>query len=163
MRRLLTGVCVAAAVAVVGCDKGSSGGPGATHTGADKRDDRTSGSNTSSGNNTGIHVGQKEDTFSLSVPTLTTHIKQGESKVVDISITRGKNFDQDVTLKLDGLPKGVTVDSSSPMIKHGDKDVKITLKAADDAALGDHTIKVVGHPTKGADGSNEFKITVEKK
>ena len=35
--------------------------------------------------------------------------------------------------------------------------------AADEAALGDFTIKVTGHPTKGADASNEFKITVDKK
>jgi uncharacterized membrane protein len=139
---------VAAAVAVVGCDKGSSGGPGTTNTGTDKK---------------GMHMGQADDTFSLSVPTLATHIKQGESKVVDIGITRGKNFDQDVTLKLDGLPKGVTVDTAAPAIKHGEKDVKITLKAADDAALGDHSIKVTGHPAKGADAANEFKVTIEKK
>jgi hypothetical protein len=33
----------------------------------------------------------------------------------------------------------------------------------DDASLGDFTIKVTGHPTKGADATNEFKITVAEK
>jgi hypothetical protein len=35
--------------------------------------------------------------------------------------------------------------------------------AADDASLGDFAVKVTGHPTHGADASNELKITVAKK
>jgi hypothetical protein len=57
----------------------------------------------------------------------------------------------------------VTLDPASPVIKHGDTEAKITLKAADDAAVGDFTLKVTGHPTKGADAANEFKLTVDKK
>ena len=150
MTRLMT-AAVAAAVAglgLVGCDKGTPGGPGATGTGA--RSATTA-------------VSTADDTFSLSTPTLSTHIKQGESKVVTIGIRRGKNFGQDVSLKQDGLPKGVTADPSSPSIKAGEEDAKVTFKAADDAALGDFTVKVTGHPGKGADASNEFKLTVDKK
>jgi len=46
---------------------------------------------------------------------------------------------------------------------HGDKEVKVTVKVADDTALGEFTVKVTGHPTSGADATNEFKITVAKK
>ena len=53
--------------------------------------------------------------------------------------------------------------SASPMIKHGDTEAKVTLKATDDASLGEFTIKVTGHPSKGADATSEFKITVVKK
>jgi hypothetical protein len=35
-------------------------------------------------------------------------------------------------------------------------------KVADNAAVGDFTIKVKGHPSKGSDATNEFKITVSK-
>jgi hypothetical protein len=130
-----------------GCDKGTPGGPGTT---------KNSGSNTP-------HVGTADDTFTLSVPTLSTKIKQGEAKVVDVGIHRGKNFDQDVALKLEGLPQGVTAEPAAPAIKHGDKDAKVTLKAADTAAVGDFTVKVVGHPGKGGDATNDLKITVDKK
>ena len=34
----------------------------------------------------------------------------GETKEVTLGIKRGKNFDQDVNVKLDGLPKGVTAE-----------------------------------------------------
>jgi uncharacterized membrane protein len=95
-------------------------------------------------------------------PTFSTKLKQGESKVVDIGIKRGKNFDEDVALKFDNMPQGVTLDPASPVIKHGDKETKITVKAANDAAVGDFTVKVTGHPTKGADATNDLKLTVQK-
>jgi len=150
MKRIL--LTAAAAVAVgfglVGCDKGTPGGPGATGTGS---------------HSVSTAISTAEDTFTLSTPTLSTHIKQGESKVVTIGIKRGKNFGQDVSLKLDGLPEGVTADPSAPSIKAGDEDAKVTFKASDKAALGDFTVNVTGHPGKGADASNDLKLTVEKK
>lgn len=146
MKRTLVAALVAAfgSFALVGCSGGSQGGPGASGKG-------------------GPLGGPADDAFTLSVPTLATHIKQGEAKVVEIGIKRGKNFGQDVALKLDGLPKGVTADPASPDIKAGEEEAKVTLKAADDAALGDFTVKVTGHPKTGADASNEFKLTIDKK
>ena len=104
-----------------------------------------------------------DDAFTLSVPAMATRIKQSESRVVELGIKRGKNFGQDVAVKLDGLPKGVTADPSSPDIKAGQEEAKVTLRAADDAALGDFTVRVTGHPRTGADATNEFKLTIEKK
>ena len=149
MTRILTAaVAAAAGFGLVGCDKGTPGGPGATGTG--NRSVTTA-------------VSTADDTFTLSVPTLSTSIKQTESKVVSIGIKRGKNFGQDVSLKLEGLPDGVTADPSAPTIKAGEEEAKVTIKASEKAALGDFTVKVVGHPGKGSDASNEFKLTVEKK
>jgi hypothetical protein len=145
MKNVYATLSFAALIALAGCNKGTEGGPGA----------RTSS------NKSGI--GQAEDTFSLSLPTLSTRLKQGETKVVAISIKRGKNFDQDVTLKFAGVPQGVTLDPASPVIKHGDTETKLTAKAADDAAVGDFTVTVTGHPAKGADASNDLKLTVEKR
>ncbi len=105
----------------------------------------------------------KKDTFTLSMPFWTTGLKQGETKAVSISINRDKRFDQDVTLKFDGLPKGVTVEPAGAVIKHGEAEAKFSMKAADDAPLGDYVVKVTGHPTKGADASHDFKFDVAKK
>jgi uncharacterized membrane protein len=105
----------------------------------------------------------KKQTFTLSVPTFSTTVKQGESKAVSLSINREKNFDEDVTLKFAELPKGVTIEPASPVIKHGDTEAKLMLRSEDDASLGDFKIKVTGHPVKGADASHDFKITVAKK
>lgn len=147
MKRLFAGLVAVAAASLIGCDnKGTPGGSGVT----------TSGDH-------GPRVGQAEDSFSLTVPTLSTHLKQGEAKAVSIGISRGKNFDGDVALKFDNLAKGVTIDPAAPVLKHGEAEVKVTVKAAEDAALGEFAVKVVGHPVKGADAVNELKLTVEKK
>jgi hypothetical protein len=106
---------------------------------------------------------EKKDSFTLSMPFWTTGLKQGETKAVSISITREKRFDQDVTLKFDGLPKGITVEPASAVIKNGETEAKFALKAVDEAALGSFSVVVTGHPTKGADASHEFKFTIAKK
>ena len=94
---------------------------------------------------------------------MSTTLNQGGAKEVSIGIERGKNFGEDVTLKFADGPKGVTLASVNPVIMHGDTEAKVTLKATADASLGDFTVKVTGHPTKGADATNELKITVAKK
>jgi len=156
MKRVFVALAGLALVGLVGCGGGgTTGGPG-----ADKAKQQEKDSAVKKGEN---RVRQAEDTFNLTAPSLATSLKQGETKEVTIGVSRGKNFEQDVSLKLDGLPKGVTAEPAAPAIKHGDADVKVRLKAADDAALGDFTVKVIGHPTKGADATNEFKLTVAKK
>jgi len=147
MKRLIATVMAAGLVGLVGCDTSSTpGGPGAR--GGDTRKPV---------------VGQKDDTFTLSMPTISPSMKQGETKALSIGIKRGKNFDEDVTVKFESLPKGVTVDPPSPMIKHGEEEAKVNLKAADDAALGDHKLRVTGHPQKGTDASSDLSLTVNKK
>lgn len=146
MKKLLAGFVIAALAACVGCDKSTTGGPGV--------------SKSNSGHNI---ISQADETFKLDVPNLSTSIKQGEMKKVKIGITRGKNFGEDVHLKFDNVPKGVTLEPASPTIKASDKEQEITIKAGDDAAIGDYDIKVEGHPTKGATGTSQFKLKVDKK
>src|SRR5580700_5156941 len=146
MKSLFAGLAVTAVVLVTGCAEGTPGGPGAKEVTANKP-----------------IVGQADNTFSLDVPKMSTTLKQGETKDLAIDVARGKNFSEDVELKFSGVPKGVTVDPARPVIMHSDKEAKITVKVADDAAVGDFTVKVTGHPTTGADATNEFKMTVAKK
>ena len=91
-----------------------------------------------------------------------TSLKQGEAKTVSVGIKRDKSFDQDVALTFSDMPKGVTLEPDAPVIKHGDTEAQITLTGADDASLGKFAIKVTGHPAKGAEASNEFKLVVAK-
>jgi hypothetical protein len=146
---LAVGAC--ALFAFTGCCGGTPGGPGAT--------DR---SKTGPADQVNAALNPAPDSFTLTVPALGVKVKQGESKVVSVGISRGKNFDEDVALKFEGLPQGVTAEPAAPAIKHGDTEAKVTLKAAADAAVGSFTVKVVGHPQKGPDATTELKLTVEK-
>lgn len=142
MRSVMTFVVLGLLIAMTGCNQGTSGGPGASTPPAKDR------------------MGQTDDTFSLTIPS--TNLNQGETKTVVIGIKRGENFNEDVSLKIADLPTGVTLDPVNPVIKHGETDANLTLKAADDAALGDFTVNVTGHPTKGADGKSEMKLSIAK-
>jgi hypothetical protein len=133
-------------VAVSGCSQAVPGGPGVT-----------------SPSQKQPAYGGADRTFNLTVPHMSTTLHQGESKEVSIGIERGKNFEEDVTLKFADGPKGVTLASANPVIMHGSTEARASLKATNDASPGDFTVKMTGHPTTGADATNEFKITVVKK
>lgn len=140
-----------ALVAINGCTQGTPGGPGTT---------AKPGTTTTAQKPI---LGQAEDTFNLSVPMMSSSLQQGAQMEATIGIKRARNFDQDVALKFTDIPTGVTVEPASPVIKHGDTDVKFTFKAGDEAALGDFKVKVTGHPTKGGDAEIEFKLGIAAK
>ena len=146
MKHMITAVVLGFLVTGFGCNNSMPGGPGASLK-PDKQ----------------AKVGQKAETFSLETPAMSTKLVQGETKALTIGIKRGKNTDEDVTIRIKDLPKGVTVDPVNPVIKHGDTDAKLTLIAANDAALGDFTAKVLGHPATGMDSISDLKLTVDKK
>jgi uncharacterized membrane protein len=157
MKTLCAGLVMLSLAVLAGCG-GSSTGSSEKHVGGP-------GAGTSASQKEPL-FGAGENEFKLSTPLTATHLKQGESKQLKIGIDRGKNFDEDVTLKFEGspdVPKGVTFDPASPTIKHGDKEAVFTVKAADEAALGDFKIKVIGKPSKGKEAVNTLELKIEKK
>jgi hypothetical protein len=144
MKTILHGLLAVAMTTLIGCNQGTSGGPGA---------------NVPPSNNP--LAGQADDTFSMSIPGVS--LNQGESKTVVVAISRGKNFSEDVALTISGLPEGVTADPAQPIINRGATDVSIALAAANDAALGDFGVKVAGKPTMGVDAVSEWMVTITEK
>ena len=145
MKRTTLGLLVAGALAIVGCEnKSPPGGPGAV-----KPDGTTP------------RVTTPENSFRISVPSV--DLKQGESKTVAVTITRGTNFDQDVKLEVASPPQGVTVKFDDAMLKAGAKEVHMTVDAANDAALGEHKVNLTATPARsGPATSTEFKVEVKK-
>ncbi|ADB16368.1 hypothetical protein Psta_1693 [Pirellula staleyi DSM 6068] len=103
-----------------------------------------------------------KDSFTISLPYLSTSLKQGETKEFVVGISRDKTFDEDVTLKFSEMPKGVTIDNEAPVIKRGESEAKLMLTGSEDAALGNFSIDVTGHPVTGADSVKQFKLSVVK-
>lgn len=157
--KTLFGSMALLALFAVGCNQSTPGGPGVAPAGSTANTTPNSTTNSTMKPD----LGQAEETFRLSVPVLSTSLKQGETKTAKISISRGKNFDEDVSLQFASLPKGLTIAPASPVIKHGDESTDLTLTAAADAALGDFTIDVTGKPSQGADARTEFKVSISEK
>jgi uncharacterized membrane protein len=152
VKHLRTIVLVAPLILGLGCNNSPPGGPGSSKPTANK----------TMGEKTHDAVANPENTFTISLPSMETHLKQGEKKTVKISISRGKNFDQDVKLEMTGLPKGVTASPASPSIKSSDKEADVTFEASKDAELGDFTVHVTATPATGAATSADLKLGVKK-
>ncbi len=143
MKSSFAGLAMLTLAALTGCTQGTPGGPGTT--GKDPT------------------YGQTNDTFNLSVPVMSSNLRQGEQKEATVGIKRATNFDEDVALRFADVPNGVTVEPASPLIKRGETDAKITFKAGNEAALGNFKVKITGHPTMGSDAQIEFKLTIAAK
>ena len=169
MKRLLA-VCLCTALAVsFGCNEPkSTGGPGTTGTQSKGTSKDTTGT-TTRGTTTDTtrdgmkdHTTDKDKTFTITAPSGTTDIKQGQSKEITISINRGKELKQDVKLTLTSDDKGVMVEPDNSMVKASDdaSGVKFTLKANKDAAIGEHKIHVKATAESGPPAETEFKVKV---
>jgi uncharacterized membrane protein len=104
----------------------------------------------------------KDKGFYISVPSLDTKVKQGETQVVTIKIERGESFKQDVKLEIKlSKGEGISVDPAKVAVKASDKpEVQIKIMVPKDAALGEYNISVMGTPTTGEPTSVEFKVKV---
>ena len=159
-RITFVGAAVLALAGFAGCNTSPPGG--STHRGSAATHPSTSTAGTGDSTST-VETGDKDATFTIAAPTLTTHLKQGETKTDKLSLHRGSKFHEDVTLKFDA-PAGLKVDPPETTIKASDSadDIPVRVSADKDAALGDHLVKVTGTPAKGSATSVEFKVTVEK-
>lgn len=152
------GFLMLALVAAAGCNMSTTGGPGAP--------DKTTPPATTTAHKPateGPVNKDSRDTFSLTAPTLSTHVKPGESTTASFSIHRGKDFAEDVAVRFEGIPEGVTIEPPTPVLKNDDKELKIHIHAAESATPGDSTIHLTAHPTIGADAKVTFKVTVDAK
>lgn len=143
MKSLIIPAFMGILIVLTGCNKSTSGGPGAVEPPPSQRE-----------------VGENENTFTLDAPATTTDLVQGETKLITIGIERETNFNQDVAIRFENMPLGVDTEPARPVIEHGATEVEFTLRAASDAALGDFVAQIVGHPGTGADAVVDFKIAV---
>ncbi len=103
-----------------------------------------------------------DDGFKIAVPLAQDlrSLKQGEVQTVTISLQRGKNFKQDVALRIQAA-KGINVAPTDVSIKASDKpDVQLRIDAPRDAAIGEYRVTVTGTPRTGEPTSVKFPVKV---
>jgi uncharacterized membrane protein len=100
--------------------------------------------------------------FKISAPALPTSIKQGDRETVKLNVDRGKDFKQDVQLRV-SAPKGISVDLAKKDVKAADAaEVPVTITVDKDAPLGEHVVTVTGTPATGAPTTVDFKVVVKE-
>jgi uncharacterized membrane protein len=138
MRHVLWTTAILAMVGLVGCNQSEQGG---------RVNDQT----------------RTTETFRLRAPMTSTTIKQGDRQTVKLTLDRGKNFKEEVTLRADP-PSGISVDLDPQKVKPSDTEtVTATVSVSKNAAVGDHTIRVTAKPETGNAATVDFKVQVEKK
>lgn len=102
----------------------------------------------------------QDEGFKIVVPAGTTEIKQGEIQTAVVSLARDGYFKQDVQLLI-STTKGISVEPTDVLIKSSDKpEVQVRVTVANDAALGEYSVRVEGTPKTGERTSTVFAIKV---
>jgi len=146
MRTITAGLVTLGLVALVGCNTSPPGGSGGS---------RGTGASGATSSNA---------MFKIKPPTLSTTLKQGESKEVEITLDRGSAFHDDVTLDFkDSNGQGLKIEPSEKVVKASDPE-KVMVKFVSDAStsVGDHKIVVTGKPGSGSTVAADFTVKVEK-
>jgi len=89
-------------------------------------------------------------------------LNRGDTATVKVSLKRN-NYADPVTISFEDLPKGVTVTSTDMKIAKDQNSGSFNVKAADDAELGDKTVKVIATDATGHKVDSAFKVTVKDK
>ncbi len=146
MRTFATIVLLGVVAVFVGCQKGDTGGPGAT---------------TPTTNPLQKIMG-KSNTFTLEPHLLATSLKQGEKKEFEIDIAR-KDFNQAVDFKFEVSPKGVKADFPTTELKDPETKLKGFVEAEPTATPGEYVLKVTASPKTGEPTHVDYKIEVKAK
>ena len=102
------------------------------------------------------------DSFTLTAPTLSTPIKQGDRHTVKLELARGSEFKKNVAFQITE-PKGLKVSIDHKTVSPSDpSEVSLTIEAEKGAPLGEQTIKVTGTPDSGSPTSVDVKVKVEE-
>lgn len=100
--------------------------------------------------------------FVLRAPQQAASLKQGESQNINLTLERGKEFNQSVKLEANA-PTGVDADLSTKTLKPGDPaEVNLQVKAGKNAPTGEQTVRVIATPDTGNAASVDVKIKVNE-
>jgi hypothetical protein len=100
--------------------------------------------------------------LSLSGPLLTTTVKQGETKTIEIKLKHtGKKYDGNVMLKVEGSHKGIATKFTTETIKPADSgEVGLIIAVDKSAELGEHALRITGTPDSGTVAPADVKLKV---
>ena len=150
-------------VAFAGCSQESTpGGPGASRQARTSTTTTTTPTSSKSVTTTANKpvITDKNNTFTLKVPEMTTTVDQGKKEDVTISINRGSQFKETVRIQF-RAPKGVTITPAEPVIQAGQDKVTVSIQATTDAAAGKSNIEVTAVPENGRSVSLEMPVQVK--
>jgi hypothetical protein len=103
----------------------------------------------------------RNETFNLRCPAITTRVKRGRSHPITIVISRGSEFKDSVSISFSDVPRGVVLEPTSKTLGINEKEMTVVISANAEAPLGEFSFNVKGHPLKGGpDASNRVRLGI---
>jgi uncharacterized membrane protein len=164
MRLISAAALFGMVVTVAGCNQESSpGGPGVSNQSKATSTTSTTPSDSTSTTTTAQKpvVTDKNNTFTLEVPKMTTSVNRGKKENVTIAISRGSEFKESVKLQFHA-PKGVTITPTEPVIPAGQNKVTVSIQADGDAPAGKTNVEVMAVPESGKSVSLQMPLEVKQ-
>ena len=105
-------------------------------------------------------IEKKGEPLTVKAPAA-TDLKAGDKQDVKVALERGKDFKEEVTVKIEA-PKGITVEPESKVLAAGDKELSVKVAAAADMAEGKQTLTITATPKTGKAVTSKFDVNVKK-
>jgi hypothetical protein len=156
MKRLLPLGLLGVALVVTGCQQSTSTGPAGT-TRSPSTQSRAPDGGVRTDPGTRADTGAKK--LTLTAKEAQT-VARGSTDKVQLTINRD-NFNDPVTIKFSGLPKGVEVVEKDMTFKPDENMKVFTLQASGDAALGEHNVTITAEAPGLSNNTQTFKLTVK--
>jgi len=103
-----------------------------------------------------------EDSFRIMIPEQQLQLRQGAVQTIDVTLSRGDLFKQDVKMDVRSAPQGLSVDPNNFVIKASDRPLsQVRITAAKDAALGEYRVTLTGTPQNGQPAMAEIRVNVQ--
>ncbi len=110
----------------------------------------------------GGNTAQSKTQFTMRGPTLATSIAPDDPETVKITLDRGKEFKENIQFTAQA-PKHIAADLSAMKLTPSDKgELELKLVAHEEAAVGEHVIKITATPDTGTATTLDVKVKVNR-
>jgi len=104
---------------------------------------------------------ERRDSFTIRGPSTTSTVEQGEVRTVNLTVDRGKDFNQTIKLTAEA-PTGLASELDHNVIRPADTgDVHMKIIVAKDFPSGNKTIKVIATPDSGNPTALDINVNVK--
>jgi hypothetical protein len=99
--------------------------------------------------------------FTTSVDPMEVNIAQGSNANTVFEVYSGWFYQEDVYLRADSVPSGISLHFEPEMLKRGDKSIsKVTVSVDKNTSIGEHVISLIGDGHDGKEHDCKLKLNI---
>lgn len=101
--------------------------------------------------------------FAPSVNPMEVNIAQGGNENILFEVHSGWLYHEDVCLRADSVPSGISINFEPEMLRHGDKSIsQVTVSVDKNTSIGEHVISLIGDGYDGKEHDCKLKLNISR-